>query len=57
MAGMETLAIEESSTFMNTASDNATVPMTSLPPVSGGSGCDGGRAGIAGFGELMKAFR
>jgi hypothetical protein len=57
MAGMETLAIDDSSTFMNTASESATVPMISLPPVSGGSGCDGGRAGVAGFGELMKAFR
>jgi len=33
MAGKDTLAIDESSTFMNVASDNATVPSTrALPP-------------------------
>src|SRR6187431_2714057 len=37
IAGIETLAIDESSTFMNVASDSATVPATRAPPVSGGN--------------------
>ena len=36
IAGSETLAIELSSTFMNVASDSATVPSASVEPVSGG---------------------
>ena len=36
MAGIETLAMEVSSTFMKVASDSAIVPMTSVLPVSGG---------------------
>src|SRR5450755_2128755 len=35
MAGIDTLAIDVSSTFMNVASDSAIVPSTSAPPVSG----------------------
>ena len=38
MAGIDTLAMDESSTFMKVASDSATVPIASLAPVSGGSG-------------------
>jgi hypothetical protein len=33
---MDTLAIDVSSTFMNTASDTAIVPITSFAPSSGG---------------------
>ena len=36
MVGIETLAIEVSSTFMNTAVDNATEPMMRVAPSSGG---------------------
>ncbi|MNS63014.1 hypothetical protein D3C72_960970 [compost metagenome] len=50
MAGIDTLAIDESSTFMNVASDSAIVPITSLPPVSGGGAAVGALAG-AGAGE------
>ena len=35
MAGMDTLAIDVSSTFMNVASESASVPSTRLPPVNG----------------------
>ena len=46
MAGMDTLAIDESSTFMNVASDSASVPSSSVEPVSGGC-CAGGVTGVA----------
>ena len=36
IAGIETLAIEVSSTFMKVASDSAIVPIASCAPVSGG---------------------
>ena len=36
MAGMDTLAMDESSTFMNVASDSATVPQARALPCSGG---------------------
>ena len=36
IAGIDTFAIELSSTFMNVASDSAIVPSTSSLPVSGG---------------------
>ena len=36
MAGMETLAMDESSTFMNVASDNDSVPSSKAVPCSGG---------------------
>ena len=42
MAGIETLAIDVSSTTMNVAADSAKVPATSWMPVSGG-----GSAGAA----------
>lgn len=38
MAGIDTLAMDVSSTFMKVASDSATVPIASLAPVRGGSG-------------------
>lgn len=38
MAGIDTLAMDESSTFMKVASDSATVPIASLAPVRGWSG-------------------
>ena len=41
MAGNETLAIDESSTFMNVASDRAIVPHRRAEPCSGGSGIKG----------------
>src|ERR1700712_2554190 len=46
IAGIETFAIELSSTFMNVASDSAMVPRTSWLPVSGGNaiGLPGGGA-------------
>src|SRR6266478_2088435 len=37
MAGIDTLAIDVSSTFMNVASDSAMVPIASVEPLSGGS--------------------
>src|SRR2546423_6188585 len=37
MAGIDTLAIEVSSTFMKVASDSAMVPIASFEPLSGGS--------------------
>src|SRR5689334_21921863 len=36
IAGIDTFAIDESSTFMNVASDSATVPSTSSVPRNGG---------------------
>jgi hypothetical protein len=36
MAGNDTLAMVESSTFMNVAADRASVPSTREAPVSGG---------------------
>ncbi len=41
IAGIDTFAIDVSSTFMNTASDNASVPRTSGAPCSGGSAVRG----------------
>ena len=41
MAGIETLAIEVSSTFMNVASDRATVPINRAEPSNGGCGMKG----------------
>ena len=38
MAGIDTLAIDESSTFMKVASDNASVPSTRSVPCSGACG-------------------
>jgi hypothetical protein len=38
MAGSDTFAIDESSTFMKVASDSEIVPSTSAVPVSGGGG-------------------
>jgi hypothetical protein len=35
IAGIDTLAIDVSSTFMKVASDSTMVPSTSAPPVSG----------------------
>jgi hypothetical protein len=35
IAGIDTLAIDVSSTFMKVASDSTMVPSTSVPPVSG----------------------
>src|SRR6476661_5160765 len=59
IAGMETLAIDVSSTFMKVASDSAIVPRTSAPPVSGGGGAVAAAAGVgAGSGaEDGAAFR
>src|ERR1700728_1351867 len=37
MAGIDTLAIDVSSTFMKVASDSASVPIASVAPVSGGN--------------------
>ena len=52
MAGMETLAIDESSTFMKVASDSDTVPSTRSMPCSGGKAAGGPAAGdgLGGFG-------
>src|SRR6476661_2133268 len=47
IAGIETLAIDVSSTFMNVASDNAIVPRTRALPVSGGAAA----AGVVAAGE------
>src|SRR5256885_12513259 len=46
IAGMATLAMDESSTFMKVASDRASVPRASWAPLSGA-----GRAGMAGGAE------
>ena len=56
MAGSETLAIDESSTFINVASDRASVPITNIPPLSG-SGSKAGGGGAATFmGELALSL-
>src|SRR6476469_5240051 len=47
MAGIDTLAIDESSTFMNVASDSATVPSTSSPPCSGRAGAAAAGADVS----------
>ena len=41
IAGIDTLAIDESSTFINTASDKASVPIMSGVPLSGGKAVRG----------------
>src|SRR6185295_9528232 len=46
IAGIDTLAIDESSTFMNTASESTTVPIARSTPCSGGNA--GARAAAAG---------
>jgi hypothetical protein len=38
MAGIDTLAMEESKTFMNVAKDNEIVPKINALPLSGGAG-------------------
>src|SRR5262245_44022289 len=48
IAGIDTFAIDVSSTFMNVASDSATVPMMRALPSSGGKAGRGGPAGRAG---------
>ena len=45
IAGIDTLAIDVSSTFMNVASENATVPSASVAPVSGAGWADAPDAG------------
>src|SRR6476469_7414408 len=45
IAGSDTLAIDVSSTFMNVASDSATVPSASVEPVSGAGWADAPDAG------------
>src|SRR5512140_2245733 len=54
IAGIDTLAIEVSSTFMNVASDSAMVPSTSSLPLSGGNG-PGRAAAAAGAGAAGGA--
>ena len=44
MAGIDTFAIDVSSTIMKVAAASAIVPATSLPPVSGGGGYAGAEA-------------
>src|SRR5262249_18781111 len=56
MAGIDTLAIDVSSTFMNVASDSATVPMMRALPSSGGNAGRGGPAGRAGAGAGAAAW-
>ena len=57
MAGIETLAIDESSTFMNVASDKDSVPSSSAVPCSGESGeCEGRAAGEEVW-FLLTAFK
>ena len=48
IAGIETLAIEVSRTFMNVASERATVPRTSSAPCSGGVAGGAAAADVAG---------
>src|SRR5512143_2877360 len=48
IAGIDTLAIDVSSTFMNVASESATVPSTRALPSRGGNAGRGGPAGRAG---------
>ena len=45
IAGSDTLAIDVSSTFMNVASESATVPSASVAPVSGAGWADAPDAG------------
>src|SRR5581483_12331076 len=56
MEGIETLAIDVSSTFMNTASDSATVPIASFAPVSGGSSAGRATAGVGRDGGKAPLF-
>ena len=51
MAGIDTLAMEESNTFMNVAKDKASVPNSSISPCRGS-----GRAGATG-GALISVGR
>src|SRR5574340_128733 len=44
IAGIDTLAIDVSSTFMKVASDSAMLPSASVPPVSGAGAVDAGVA-------------
>ena len=56
MAGIDTLAIDESSTFMNVASDSAIVPATRAPPSSGAKATRAGAAaGAGGAGGVSPA--
>jgi hypothetical protein len=60
MAGSDTFAIYESSTFMKVASDNDTVPNASAAPVSGGGPAGGVAVAAAAAGcrsarELMRS--
>jgi hypothetical protein len=49
IAGMDTLAIDESNTFMNVAKDKDKVPKSSIKPCKGS-----GLAGVADSGALMS---
>ena len=53
MAGIDTLAMDESSTFIKVASDSATVPIASLAPVSG---CGGLGAAVAMLEALFRPW-
>jgi hypothetical protein len=53
IAGIDTFAMDVSSTFMNVASDNAIVPITNAVPVSG-CWCRG--VATAAEGELFSAM-
>ena len=53
MAGIDTLAIDVSSTFMKVASDSAIVPSTSSPPVSGAKA--GGRMAAGAAAGLSRS--
>ncbi len=52
IVGIATLAIDVSSTFMNTASDTAIVPSISCPPASGGRG----RVAVPCWGRARDAY-
>ena len=46
IAGIDTLAIDVSSTFIKVASDSTIVPRTSAPPVSGGAAAFAATRGV-----------
>src|SRR5262245_21615304 len=57
IAGIDTFAIDVSSTFMNVASDTTRVPSARVPPVSGGCAASVGSAIAAAAGSEHRRVR
>ena len=56
IAGIDTLAIDVSSTFMNVASDSTMVPSTSAPPVSGAAAAFAATCVVGASGAVVVAM-